>query len=67
MADSATLTRQEAKRTESCGLNAKLANEVEAVLEAPEWSRQVGEPGTGRWYFRVPQAGVKFYSFQPVG
>ncbi len=63
MADSATLAQQEAKRTDSSGLNAKLANEVEAVLEATEGSRQVGEPGTGRWYFRVPQAGVKYYSF----
>ncbi len=67
MADSATLAQQEAKRTEICELNAKLSNEVEAILEAPEGSRQVGEPGTGRWYFRVPQAGVKFYSFRPVG
>ncbi len=62
MAESATLTRRKAERIDSVRRGPKLPNEVEAVLEATERSHNDGEPKAGHWYFRVPQAGVRYYS-----
>ena len=49
------------------GLNAASTREIEAILEKAEQSED--RPKTGQWYYRVPCAGVRYYSFSadPVG
>ena len=49
------------------GLNATSTQEIEAILEKAEQSED--RPKTGQWYYRVPFAGVRYYSFSadPVG
>lgn len=49
------------------GLNATSTREIEVILEKAEQSE--AQPKTGQWYYRVPCAGVRYYSFSadPVG
>ncbi len=66
MAEPATLTRSKTGQADGNELNAKLASDVEAVLEATERSHPVGERSTRRLHFQVPQAGVRYYSLPIV-
>ncbi len=60
-----TLERQQDIASDA--LDPWLAREVEALLEEAEDSPEVEwvEAGTRRrhWYFRMPQPGVRYYSF----
>ena len=37
--------------------------EVETILEEAERSRAESQSETGHWYYRIPCAGVRYYSF----
>ena len=45
-------------------LDPKLTREVETILEEAERSQRESRAGTGRWGYRVPCAGVRYYSFE---
>ena len=48
-------------------LDPRIAREVEALLEWADDSPEIGheDSGTreGQWYFRMPQPGVRYYTF----
>ena len=62
MAKAEVLERQ--PETVSEGLDAKLTKEVETILEEAEQPQAESQPATGHWYYRVPCAGVRYYSFE---
>ena len=66
MAESATLIRRKADRADGISLSSKLANDVEAVLEATERTHNDGRQKTGRLNYQIPQAGVRYYSLPRV-
>ena len=63
MADTATLERSLDINTAFGKPDTRLTREVEAVLEAAEWAHSEPKPITKPWSFRMPLAGVKYYSF----
>lgn len=62
MADAAILERQE-RAAVSDKLNAKATREIEVLLEKSEHAAVGREVGNGGWYYRMPAAGVRYYSF----
>ena len=62
MADTATVERSLDMNTPLGKPEAMLAKEVESALEAAVRTRPEGRPKTRPWYFRMPQAGVRYYS-----
>ena len=58
------LERQRQPEIVSEVLDAKLTKEVEAILEEAEQSQAESQSETGHWYYRVPCAGVRYYSFE---
>lgn len=62
MAEAAILERQE-RAVVSEKLNPKATQEIEALLEKSEQAPINRETGNGGWYFRMPTAGVRYYSF----
>ena len=57
------LEQQRQPETVSQGLDTKLTKEVETILEEAERSRAESQSETGHWYYRIPCAGVRYYSF----
>ena len=45
----------------------RLALEVESILEAAGQPQEEERPETRQWSYRVPFAGVRYYSFQTTG
>lgn len=43
--------------------NPKLVREVEALVEEAERAQGKGQADTTHWFYSVPQAGVRYYSF----
>ena len=66
MAESATLIRRKSDQADGISLSSKLADDVEAVLEATERTHNDGRQKTRRLYFQIPQAGVRYYSLPRV-
>ena len=62
MTEAAILERQE-QVVANEKLNSKATKEIEELLEESERARLRKETGNGSWYFRMPVAGVKYYSF----
>ena len=62
MADAATVERSLDMNTPFGKPDVTLTREVEAVLEAAVRTQPEGRPSTRPWYFRMPQAGVRYYS-----
>lgn len=62
MAEAAILERNE-QAVVSERLNAKATREIEELLEESEQARLKRRTGNGGWYFRMPMAGVKYYTF----
>lgn len=62
MAEAAILERQE-RVAVSDKLNTKATKEIEELLEQSERVRKEKETTNGGWYFRMPAAGVRYYSF----
>ena len=44
-------------------LNSKATQEIEALLEHSEQREEKKEASPGHWYFKMPMAGVRYYSF----
>ena len=44
-------------------LNPKATKEIEELLEESQSAPVKRRTGEGGWYFRMPLAGVKYYSF----
>ena len=63
MAEAATIERDRRPGTAVMELNAKLAREVEAVVEVAERKQRKDQPNTDHWFYSVPHAGVRYYSF----
>lgn len=63
MTETATLDRHQRSGVASKELDGSLAGQVEAVLEEAERSQPADEAETGYWFVRIPQAGVRYYSF----
>ena len=62
MAEAATLVRLPQAAVSSDGPDKKLVREVEIVLEEDERTQPEDEP-RGLLSYRVPQPGVRYYSF----
>ena len=62
MTEAAILERQE-QVVASEKLNSKATKEIEQLLEESERVQLRKDAGNGSWYFRMPAAGVKYYSF----
>ena len=60
MTEAAILERQEQVAL-SDELNSKATQEIEALLENSEQKEDKKE-SPGHWYFRMPMAGVRYYS-----
>ena len=41
----------------------KLARELESIVEDSEQAQDVEQPKARHWYYSVPFAGVRYYSF----
>ena len=41
----------------------RLAREMEAILEEAQRPHEAEQPVAGQWSYRVPFAGVRYYSF----
>ena len=63
MAEAAILERQEQVAVSGDSLNPKAKKEIEVLLEASEQLRTKRDLADRPWYFRMPQAGVRYYSF----
>ena len=63
MAEAAIIERERRPDTTVAELNAKLAREVEAVVEEAERTQSKDKPDTIHWFYKVPQAGVRYYAF----
>ena len=63
MTEAATMQRQHRPGTAVRGLDAKLAMEIESVMEETERAQSTDQPETRNWSYRIPQAGVRYYSF----
>ena len=61
MAEAAILERHEPVAV-SDRLNSKATKEIEELLEESERA-QKEETTNGGWYFRMPAAGVRYYTF----
>ena len=66
MAESATLIRRKEDQADRISLSSKIANDVEAALEATERTHNDGEQKTGRLIYQIPRAGVRYYSLPSV-
>lgn len=44
-------------------LNPKATQEIEELLEETERTQKKQQTTNGGWYFRMPAAGVRYYSF----
>ena len=62
MAEVAILERQE-QVVASDRLNPKAKKEIEALLESSERLRTKRDLADRPWYYRMPQPGVRYYSF----
>ncbi len=63
MTEAATIERNRRPSTDARELDSKLAREVEAVIEQAERAQPQDGPEVRQWFYRVPQAGVRYYSF----
>ena len=63
MAEATILERQKQAVVSGDKLNSKATREIEELLEASEREHTKRRTDNGGWYFRVPQAGVTYYSF----
>ncbi len=63
MTEAATMERQTRTGTAVMELDAKLAMEIEAVMEGTERAQIEEQTETRGWFYRIPQAGVRYYSF----
>ncbi len=63
MSEAAILERREQAVVNGDRLNSKATKEIEALLETSEQSQAKKASASERWYFRMPQAGVRYYSF----
>ena len=62
MSEAVILERQEQATADGGRLNSKATKEIEALLETSDQYQVKKASISGRWYFRMPQAGVKYYS-----
>ena len=62
MAEAAILERHEPVAVGN-ELNSKATKEIEQLLEQSELAREKTKTSNGGWYFRMPTAGVRYYSF----
>ena len=62
MPEAAILERQEQAVVSRDRLNSKATKEIEVLLEESQQLRTKRELGDKPWYFRMPQAGVRYYS-----
>lgn len=63
MAEATAIERDRRPGTAVLGLNGRLAREVEAAVEKAERAQSKDQPATSHWFYSVPQAGVRYYSF----
>ena len=63
MAEAVVIKRDRRPGTAVMELNTKLAREVEAAVKEAERAQAGEQPETRVWSYRVPQAGVRYYSF----
>ena len=62
MSEAAILERQGQAVVSSDRLNSKAKKEIEVLLEESQQSRTKRDLADRPWYFRMPQAGVRYYS-----
>jgi len=62
MAEAAILERNEQVAVGD-ELNSKATKEIEELLEQSERAPKQRKTTEGGWYFRMPAAGVRYYSF----
>ena len=62
MAEAAILERQDNVAVGE-ELNAKVAREIEELLEDSERAREKKQTSNGGWYFRMVSPGVRYFSF----
>ncbi len=63
MTEATTMERHRRHGTAVRELDSTLAREVEAVIEQAERAEPQDGPEVRQWFYRVPQAGVRYYSF----
>ena len=63
MTEATTMERRQRHGTAVRELDSTLAREVEAVIAEAERAQPQDGPDVRQWFYRVPQAGVRYYSF----
>ena len=63
MTEAATMQRHHRPSTAIRELDAKLAMEIESVMEETERAQSTDQPETKHWSYKIPQAGVRYYSY----
>ena len=63
MTEAATMQRHHRPNTAVRELDNKLAMEIESVMEETERAQRTDQPETNHWSYKIPQAGVRYYSF----
>ena len=57
------LERDRRQETVNDGPEGKLAQELDSIVEDAEQVQDAEQPKARQWYYSVPFAGVRYYSF----